>query len=45
MQNSGVDMMGKECFLVSTTHTEREIDETLENFENTLAAVRAEGLV
>ena len=45
MQNSGVDILGKECFLVSTTHTEREIDQTLETFENTLAAVRAEGLV
>jgi glutamate-1-semialdehyde 2,1-aminomutase len=44
LQNSGVDIMGREGFLVSATHTEREIDETLEAFESTLAAIRSEGL-
>ncbi|MSQ05712.1 MAG: aminotransferase class III-fold pyridoxal phosphate-dependent enzyme [Dehalococcoidia bacterium] len=42
--NQGVDIMGREAFLVSATHTEREIDQTLAAFEATLAAVRAEGL-
>ena len=45
LQNSGVDIMGRESFLVSATHTEQEIDQTLAAFESTLVAVRAEGLV
>jgi glutamate-1-semialdehyde 2,1-aminomutase len=45
LQNAGVDIMGRESFLVSATHTEQEIDLTLEAFEGVLAAVRAEGLV
>ena len=45
LQNNGVDIMGRDAFLVSGTHTEREINQTLEAFENTLAAVRAEGLL
>ena len=45
LQNMGVDIMGREAFLVSATHTEREIDETLDAFQNTLAAMRSEGLV
>jgi glutamate-1-semialdehyde 2,1-aminomutase len=45
LQNSGVDIMGREGFLVSAAHTEREIDDTLEAFETTLAAIRSEGLV
>ena len=45
LQNGGVDIMGRDSFLVSGTHTDREINQTLEAFENTLAAVRAEGLV
>ena len=45
LQNNGVDIMGRDAFLVSGTHTETEINQTLEAFENTLAAVRAEGLV
>ena len=44
LQNSGVDIMGREGFLVSASHTEREIDQTLEAFESTLAAIRDEGL-
>jgi glutamate-1-semialdehyde 2,1-aminomutase len=45
LQNQGVDIMGREAFLVSATHTEREIDQTLDAFAATLAAVRAEGLL
>ncbi|MBM3941751.1 MAG: aminotransferase class III-fold pyridoxal phosphate-dependent enzyme [SAR202 cluster bacterium] len=45
LQNQGVDIMGREAFLVSATHTEREIDQTLAAFEAALAAVRAEGLL
>jgi glutamate-1-semialdehyde 2,1-aminomutase len=45
LQNNGIDIMGRDAFLVSATHTEKEIDETLAAFEKTLAAVRAEGLL
>ena len=45
LQNMGVDIMGRDSFLVSATHTEREIDQTLESFQSTLEAIRAEGLV
>ena len=45
LQNSGVDMMGRDAFLVSATHSEQEIDHTLQAFEDTLLAIRAEGLV
>ena len=45
MQNLGVDIMGRDAFLVSATHTERDIDDTLAAFETTLTDVRAEGLL
>ena len=45
LQNRGVDIMGRDSFLVSATHAERDIDQTLEAFQNTLAAIRTEGLV
>ena len=45
LQNNGVDIMGRDAFLVSGTHTDREIEHTLDAFENTLASIRAEGLV
>ena len=45
LQNNGVDIMGRDSFLVSGAHTEREINQTLEAFENTLAAVRAESVM
>ena len=45
MQNNGVDIMGRDAFLVSSTHTENEIDKTLAAVEKSLAEVRAEGLV
>ena len=44
LQNCGVDIMGRDAFLVSATHTESDIDQTLAAFERTLAAIRAEGL-
>ena len=45
LQNLGVDIMGRDSFLVSATHKDEEIDRTLEAFQNTLSAMRAEGLV
>ena len=45
MQNNGVDIMGRDAFLVSSTHTEAEIDKTLAAVEKSLAEVRAEGLL
>ena len=44
LQNNGVDIMGRDAFIVSGVHTEGDIDRTLAAFETTLAAVRAEGL-
>ena len=44
LQNNGVDIMGRDAFLVSATHTESDIDRTLDAFEKTLTAIRAEGL-
>ena len=45
LQNRGVDIMGRDAFLVSATHTETDIDQTIGAFEETMAAVRAEGLI
>ncbi len=45
LQNRGVDIMGRDAFLVSAVHAENDIDQTLEAFQNTLEAIRAEGLV
>ena len=45
MQNNGVDIMGRDSFLVSATHTDEDIDQTLAAVEKSLAEVRAEGLV
>ena len=44
LQNRGVDIMGREAFLVSATHTEADIDGTLAAFEGALNDIRAEGL-
>ena len=44
LQNRGVDIMGRDAFLVSATHTEQEVDQTLAAFETTLADIRDEGL-
>jgi glutamate-1-semialdehyde 2,1-aminomutase len=45
LQNNGVDIMGRDAFLVSASHSEKEIDETLAAFEKTLAQVRDEELL
>ena len=45
LQNRGVDIMGRETILVSGVHNEAEIDQTVEAFSDTMAAVRAEGLI
>lgn len=45
LQNHGVDIMSRETFLVSGFHTEKEIDHTLNAFQESVAAVRAEGLI
>lgn len=45
LQNFGVDIMGRYGFLVSASHTQPEIDQTLEAFQNTLEAMRDDGLV
>ena len=45
LQNHGIDIMGRDAFLVSATHSEADIDATLAAFEATLADARAEGLV
>ena len=45
LQNRGVDIMGRDAFLVSATHSEADIDQTIGVFEETMAAVRAEGLI
>ena len=45
MVNRGVDLMGRGSFIVSATHTEKEIDRTLEAFEGSLVQLRNEGIV
>ena len=45
LQNRGVDIMGRDAFLVSSTHQETDIDQTIDVFSDTMAAVRAEGLI
>ena len=45
LQNRGVDIMSRETFLVSGMHSEQDIDKTLEAFKDTMAAVRADGLI
>ena len=45
LQNRGIDIMGRDALLVSATHNEADIDQTLAAFEATLAQVREEGLV
>ena len=45
LQNNGVDIMGRDAFLVSASHSETDIGQTLAAFENTLAKMRAEALV
>jgi glutamate-1-semialdehyde aminotransferase len=45
LQNRGIDIMGRDAFLVSATHADADIDQTIEAFQDTMAAVRAEGLI
>ena len=45
LQNMGIDIMGRDSFLVSATHGEQQIDRTLDAFQSTLSAMREEGLV
>lgn len=44
-QNRGVDIMGSDAFLVSAVRSEGDIDQTIEIFGDTMAVVRAEGLI
>ena len=45
MINAGVDIMTRGSFVVSMTHTDQEVDRTLSAFEESLAAMRTEGMV
>ncbi len=45
MLNAGVDMMGRGSFIVSSAHREQDVDGTLAAFEESLAAMRGEGIV
>ena len=42
--NNGIDIMGRNAFLVSAVHQEKDIDRTLDAFEKSLDAVRREGV-
>ena len=45
MMNEGIDMMGGIGFMVSSAHGENEIDRTVQAFERSLIALRAEHVV
>jgi len=45
MLNRGVDMMGGRGFLVSATHRERDVDQSVEAFERAVSAMQNEGVV
>ena len=45
MLNEGVDMMGGSHFIVSATHTNREIDQTIEAFDRSVRGMKREGIV
>jgi glutamate-1-semialdehyde 2,1-aminomutase len=45
MINAGVDIMGRGTFIVSSVHQESHIDRTVSAFEQTLAAMRKDGVV
>ena len=45
LQNRGIDIMSRETFLVSGTHTDQDIEQTLNAFQETMEAVRADGLI
>jgi len=43
--NVGVDVMGGSEFIVSATHQDKDVDETVEAFEKALTSLRGEGIV
>jgi glutamate-1-semialdehyde 2,1-aminomutase len=43
--NSCMDLMGGRSVLVSSAHTDADVQETLSNFEQTFSALRTDGLV
>lgn len=43
--NAGVDPMGGRGCIVSATHTEQDIDHTVEAYEDAFTAMRAEGII
>ena len=45
MLTYGVHVMGGQVFMVSSAHTEDQIDRTIQAFENSLRDLRAEGIV
>ena len=45
LMNNGVDIMGKGSFIVSATHRSEEVERTLSAFEESLTAMRREGIV
>ena len=45
LQNHGIDIMGRNAFLVSAVHTEEDINETINAFEASLLQCRNEDLV
>ncbi len=45
MINAGVDIMGRGTLLVGATHQEKDIDQTIGAFEQSLTAMRKEGIV
>jgi len=45
MLNAGVDVMGGRGFLVSATHQEKDVDQTVAAFERAVSAMRKDGLV
>lgn len=45
MLNEGVDMIGGRGFLVSATHTDEDVDETVSAFERAVAAMQRDGIL
>ena len=45
MLNAGIDTMGGSRFLLSATHDEREIDRTVNAFEEALTVMRSEAFI
>jgi glutamate-1-semialdehyde aminotransferase len=45
MLNNGVDFMTGSEFVVSSEHTDKNVDDTIAAFEKAIAALRREGIV